>query len=208
MSIKVDVETIESTPHHQHFVIQPGRYRLTMGPTTVCKCRSHCSKYNPVTGKYEGSSTIPKSTAANHRKDDQTRSVYLGNLDVQLTSRVLDGLPLQSFAREVAHPHTNPTIRSQAPILVQIETEVMDRIYYTMTGDSLVFIHQDFLASGALLPQNQVIIGNRGTCALDPNNQANIRFLSNETRFLELLHLAQQHEGDDEAKEQLEGRIT
>ena len=152
-----------------------------------CTCKSYCLEFNPETQSFEGEGhLIPKSTAANHRRDDQLPET-LDDLAANVASRVL---------RCPAPPDESlePPPKTHAHAFA-LENEILRRCTRSFGNHPLVFAENPSPTVEYQYPAvDETYICNRGPHALLPGNIANTAFLENESRLCEILReLDKQH---------------
>lgn len=146
-----------------------------------CVCKSHCRPFNPDSLSFEGDGAlIPKSTAYNHRLDDQMAE-NLDNFAGNVAARIL-GPPTPT---EPPDPGPVEGVSDEEAVL---EMELTYRSSWTPTDQALVFL---FTPSPdckyRFPPPNEFHLCNRGTYALKPGHRANEVYLENESRLCEIL---------------------
>ena len=163
-----------------------------------CTCRSHCLAFNPETGSYEGEGRlVPRSTAANHRRDDIS-SQTLDSFTQDIATQVLGFSPPPEF---LDHRPSSPRFDNQ-DILPSglrdqsspddldfvLEEEISHRCTWAPVNHSLVFV----LNPPPTLPYEpptalEILIPNRAPYSLDPQKPINRVYLENESRLCEIV---------------------
>lgn len=157
---------------------------------TLCRCRSHCTRYDPTADTYVGPGIfIPYKTARRHALEDQ-RAEALGN-----------------FAGRVPPPASNPPLSpsnagtpdigelSQEE-LSTLEAEATGRAAWTPADYPLVFLKNPGHLQEFILPEpSEVHLSNYGPHALEPTHYANTAFIENEMRLCEILVRLRELEG-------------
>lgn len=149
---------------------------------TLCRCRSHCTRYNPTTDTYVGPGIfIPSSTARRHTLEDK-RAEALGN-----------------FAGWVPPPASNPPLspRNTETLdvgelsreeLSTLEADISGRAAWTPAGYPLVFLKNPGHSQEFIPPKpSEIHLSNHGPHALDPTHYANTAFIENEMRLCEII---------------------
>lgn len=176
-----------------------------MARTTICRCKTFCTTYNPETGRYEGPGyRIPASTAQNHLEED-ARAEALDNLSRIAAFRALDDtiVPIIPTTPHIPLP-SNPSCEE----LFTMESEIQDRTSWLPTETRLVFAEKPGPWQEFVHPSySEAHLSNHGPHALEPTDYINTAYLENERRLCEIL--AHLHELDpmDDAKEKLEDKV-
>lgn len=146
---------------------------LNSMPRVLCKCRSHCTAYNPATNKYEGlGHQVSKSTAAAHRQDDQRLVVHLA-LTASVANHILDH-------KDIQIPSHTPPLPDP---LYFIEEEIAGVTNRLNTSQPLVFLNNPSLQSFNIPNAASFRHPNSGVYALKPDHRLNRDFLENENHF-------------------------
>ena len=166
-----------------------------------CTCKSHCRPFNPDTLSFEGDGElVTKSTAYNHRLDDQT-APSLDSFAGNVAARILKSSP----PTELLEPDTIADLPNEEVVL---ETELMYRCSWTPTDQPLVFVSVPTPDCQYQHPSpNELHLCNRGSYALAPGNRANEAYLENESRLCEILLSLRKLPFTGEARERLESKI-
>jgi len=138
----------------------------------ICKCRSHCTIYNPSTGVYEGEGNqLSHSTRDQHSRDDQRleRASLNTGVGAQHVSapgqQILNGIQL---------------IRDELNLCCQLPVS-SPMTPFVFANDPLT--HGDYIFPS----EADIIRPNSGVHALRPDSFANGAFLEMELPFCELL---------------------
>jgi len=162
-----------------------------------CTCRSHCLTFNPETRSYEGEGQlVPRSTAANHRRDDisfQTLDSFTQDIATQVLGlspppEILDHHPTNPIFDDQDIPPRFHDQSSSDDLYFILEVETSHRCAWAPGNRSLVFI----LNPPPTLPYepptaSEILIPNRAPYSLDPQNPTNRPYLENESRLCEIL---------------------
>ena len=162
---------------------------------SLCKCKSHCTAYNPSTGLYEGEGRlIPRTTRHNHSKDDRTlvlgrhRDPSQSNLSISPTSA-------SQFQRSRGQSSSDPILRLRLQDVAEEDSELQviaaELTWYgelplTSPSTPLVFVNKpkhDY--QWPTIPVD-IMEYNSGYYALVESHRANVVFLSTEQRLCEI----------------------
>jgi len=186
---------------------------------TTCRCKTHCTAYNPQTGQYEGQGvSIPRTTARRHLQDD-ARAEVLDKLTENASSRAFDDFTTPT--RHPSYPYTRSTIptitphwfpsHSRTPYdgeLFTLESEIVDRTSWSPTVKRLVFSKKPGALQEFVHPNSsEVHLSNHGPHTLDPTNHANTAYIENERRLCEMLVHLRELDPMDDAGERLEDKV-
>ncbi|KAF9793084.1 hypothetical protein BJ322DRAFT_1016689 [Thelephora terrestris] len=177
-----------------------------MSQTVLCTCSSHCSTYDPQTGKYHGGQYINRSTAYLHRRDDN-RSTDLNRFATCVASSVLEGSSLLGLPYS-AQGSSEFRVETQPQELLTLEREIRDRISWTPTRRPLVFVKDpapDTVFENPLSAPQYIL--NAGICALDPSHPYNVAFIENESRLFEIRSHLEQSRIPQETCDELSDRV-
>lgn len=146
----------------------------------LCKCRSHCTKYDPTTDTYVGpGNQIPFKTAQRHILDDK-RAEALGNLPGRAAPSTSDP--------SLSPSDTEDTERLPRQELFALEAEISGRVVWTPMDHPLVFFKNPGHSQHFVLPKpSEIHLSNRGPHALDPTHHTNTAYIENEMRLCEIL---------------------
>jgi hypothetical protein len=147
----------------------------------LCRCRSHCTRYDPSTGIYVGPGVpIPSKTAGRHALEDQLAEAaknFNGTSDPRSDS---PAPPAGGGAFEVDDPSQEE--------LYALEAEIAGRTVWSPTDHPLVFLTEPGPSQGFVLPNpSEIHLSNHGPHALDPTHHSNIAYIENEMRLCEIL---------------------
>ena len=148
---------------------------------TLCRCRSHCTRYDPSTDAYVGHGIyIPFKTARCHALEDQ-RAEALGNFAGSPTPPASEPiLPADTEIPDIEGPSQEE--------LDTLEAEISGRIAWAPTDRPLVFFTNPGPWQEFTLPKpSEVHLSNHGPHALDPTHHANTAYIENEMRLCEIL---------------------
>jgi len=186
---------------------------------TTCRCRNHCTTFNPQTGQYEGPGVfLPTSTARRHAQED-ARSETFDSLAENVASRACDDLTLPTGRASYPHacPTTSTIASSESPSyphnqsyveLFTLESEIGDRISWAPTDRLLVFSEKPGPLQEFVHPNySEVHLSNHGPHALDPYNYTNTAYIENERRLCELLVHIRELDPMDDSRERLEDKV-
>ena len=157
---------------------------------SLCKCKSHCTTYNPSTGLYEGEGhTLPRTTRYNHLKDDRTlvlgrhREPSRPELSNTSTSR-------GAYSSLDPIPHLLPEDISAKELselqLITTELTLYGELPLTSPSTLLVFVNKpmgNYHWPAIPIDTTQC---NSGPFALVESHRANAVFLSTERRLCEI----------------------
>ena len=153
-----------------------------MPPDVLCRCKSHCTRYDVNTHTYVGPGVrIPSTTARRHALEDQ-RIEALGNFVGQPQSY---GSP-HSHISPPPHPeHTQILFERE---LSTLRKEITERSAWSPADRLLVFAVNPGPMQEFTYPKTvDVRVANHGPHALDPANHANTAYIENESRLCEIL---------------------
>lgn len=149
---------------------------------TLCRCRSHCTRYNPSTRTYVGSGIIiPYKTARRHALQDQ---------QVEALENFV-GSPIPPPSDPLTPPGDSGVLDIEdlsQEDLSTLEAEIIGRTAWSPTDHFLVFFTNPG-PSQRFTPPNpsEIHLSNHGPHALDPTHCANTIFIENEMRLCEIL---------------------
>jgi hypothetical protein len=148
----------------------------------VCKCRSHCTRYDPNGHTYLGPGVlVPLTTARRHALDDQ-RAESLGNSPKTTVPSPLDPPILPGYTEIIGVGEL-----SQGE-LSMLEAEISGRSAWSPTGQPLVFLTNPGPSQEFNFPNaSNVHFSNQGPHALDPTQNTNVAYIENEMRLCEIL---------------------
>lgn len=201
------------------FPYSPSIGKESMTRWTTCHCRSHCTTFNPRTGRYEGPGvSLPVSTARRHSQED-ARIETFDNLTENVASHAFDDFTIPTRPTPSPHTHsTTPTIASHGfpphsdnPSYVELltlESEIGDRISWAPADKRLVFSEEPGALQEFVRPKySEVHLSNHGPHALDPANHANTAYVENERRLCEILVHIRELDPMDDSRERLEDKV-
>jgi hypothetical protein len=171
-----------------------------------CTCRSYCLTFNTETQSYEGEGGfIPKSTAANHRRDD-LRLQALDDFTESVATQVLDYSPPTEFDSRPLP--LGPYDHSPSDgLYFALETETAYRHTWAPINHSLVFAVDPSPTLQYQYPSiSQLHTPNREPYALDPVDPANAAYLENESRLCEIL-VALERQPASDVRDRLIARV-
>lgn len=157
--------------------------------TVLCKCRSHCTRYDPSTDAYVGEGIyIPFKTARRHALGDQ-RADALGNFVGNLAPPV----PEPILPADTETPDVEESSQEE---LSTLEAEIAGRTAWAPTDPPLVFFRNPGPWQQFTPPKpSEVHLSNHGPHALDPTHHANTAYIENEMRLCEILVHLRELEG-------------
>lgn len=170
-----------------------------------CQCKIHCARYNPTTNTYTGGELVTRTTAAQHRADEN-RSIAHGIFSSNITASILGNNSLLSPQSLYDPLRGSPLERdSFDQESLTLEHELDDRCVWTPNNHRLVFAldPDPDEAFQPPMPYNGYV-PNSGACALDPSHPSNLAFIENENRLFEILARLESMGGSDD----LRGRLT
>lgn len=156
----------------------------------ICKCRSHCTIYNPTTGRYEGNGQ-PQSrpTRDNHARNDRLLSSTIANSSTYAAPAQTPAFPSSALA---------PWVRQAVA-----ECEILMNLPLSHPGRPLVFLNPPQVNGAFVWPSADVVVHpNTGLYALS-NARANQAFLSVAFRMRALLLDATHHSRRNPQSQQL-----
>ncbi|KAJ3501861.1 hypothetical protein NLJ89_g9152 [Agrocybe chaxingu] len=155
----------------------------TRAKDTVCKCKSHCTLYNPQTGTYEGDGHIvSRRTRDNHVADDKKRAA--GSIHLLTTQTVLQREDQSNWIK-----------------IINDELNILLELPITSPMKSLVFCNSPSDHGPFAWPSDQeIMLFNHGLYALT-GHCSNRALLSTEQRFVELYTLLQTFDFGDQTEE-------
>ena len=174
----------------------PGR-RLTRPNTVICKCKSHCTLFNPVTGTYEGDGhSIPRGTRDQHVKDDKRHDHDQAVAIVTTPSQLAES----ALASQGVRNRWIQRIADEIPLLSSFPV--------TARNKPLVFKRQPASNGVFQWPGDlDMTIGNHGTYALATNESANQAYLAVEQRLCELFSFVRYSHDNSEPTNSLLDRL-
>lgn len=186
-----------------------------MTRSTRCRCKTHCTVYNPQTRRYEGPGVVlPITTVRRHLQED-TRVEALYSLTGSAASRSFDDFVIPTCPS--AYPTTSTTITPEFPSylrsssheeLFTMESEIEDRISWAPADQRLVFSEKPGPLQEFSRPSySEVHLSNYGPHILDPTNYANTAYVENERRLCEILVHIRELDPMDDARERLEDKV-
>ena len=171
-------------------------HRLTHPNTVICKCKSHCTLFNPVTGAYEGDGhSVPRNTRDQHVKDDKRH-------DQAIT---IATTPLQFGESALL---ASQGIQSGWIQRIVDEISLLSSFPVTAHNKPLVFKHQPASNGVFQWPGDlEITIGNHGTYALAAGESANQAYLAVEQRLCELFSFVRHSHDTSESTNSLLDRL-
>lgn len=154
-----------------------------MSRVVLCRCKSHCTRYDASTATYVGPGVdVPSNTARRHAQEDQ-RAEALENFIGRLRPHDRDQPDVFPSPEHTWNTHTPSEEEFHT-----LQKEITERSTWSPTDRPLVFATipgpmQEFVYPDA----SEIRIANHGPHALDPTNHANTAYIENETRLCELL---------------------
>jgi len=169
-----------------------------------CQCKIHCAQYNQATNTYTGGQLVTRTTAVQHRADEN-RSTAHGIFSANITTSILQAGPFQS--PQDPHDHLRGSSLERESLdqqLLTLEHEVDDRCGWTPTNQWLVFA-LDPIPDEPFQPPVRYngYTPNSGTHALDPSHPSNLAFIENENRLIEILIHLENMAGPEDLRERL-----
>ena len=158
--------------------------------TCICRCRSHCTVFNPSTGQYDGEGVcVTRSTRDNHSKDDK-RLDRISTLSVGPSRTCLSRPPPTSSSFSGPGGTYEPAADVQWLKIVEKEIDFILQFPLVSPTVPLIFANDPCSQTEYSWPTDQeIVLPNFGPHALAPNLRANGAFLEAEGRFCELLSL-------------------
>lgn len=167
--------------------------------TCICKCRSHCTVYDPTTGLYIGDGNeVSRGDRDNHARDDKRLTAHARPINP--CSRV--HLPSNGRAgvRSLTTVHEAST-RPYWLTFIENEVRLLKELPITSPTSPLVFINSPAThGEYNFPPEAEYPQPNAGLHALRFGPRANAAFLAAENRICELIaHVRTTQQSDDMA---------
>ena len=167
----------------------------------LCQCKIHCAQYDPATNTYTGGELVTRSTAAQHRADEN-RSTAHGAFSANVAASILEGGPLR-LPQDPFHESTLERDLLDREFLT-LEHEAGDRCVWAPSKRWLVFALDPIPNETFQLPAlSEGYLPNSGTHALDASHPSNIAFIENENRLFEILTRLETIAGPENLRERL-----
>lgn len=161
----------------------------------ICKCRSHCTTLNPVTGLYEGEGHIQtRGTRYNHGRDDKRLKARASSSG----SRPLLGFSIPRLFRPASRSTKEKTCSSaptKAPPSNEVELILAEVAWHadlpvTTPTVPLVFQNNPTASGEYTRPsKDELLHPNHGLHALTARSRSNAAFIGMENRLCELASL-------------------
>ena len=151
----------------------------------ICQCKIHCVRYNPETNTYTPGELVTRTTAVNHRLDEN-RSTAHRTFSANIATSILEDGPLGSPQESFHESPLAGDFLDQE--FLTLEYEIGDRSAWAPSNRQLVFAldiipHQHFQPPTL----NSRYLPNSGPHALHPSYPTNLAFFENENRLFEIL---------------------
>lgn len=159
--------------------------------SSICKCRSHCTVFNTLTGLYEGDGKLhARTTRYNHNRDDR----------ILAASKRITNLPSTGSRVSPRLVSDGRAAHSNWITLMRQEVLYLSGIPVTSPNVPLVFSNNPTSNGDYLWPSmTDIVQSNSGRHALRVKSRANSAFLAVENRFCELATIIPTLEQSDEA---------
>ena len=176
----------------------------------ICRCRSHCTTWNPATRSYEGEGKIvPCRTRDNHVLNDKIRAARLQMTRIAQKpdgpTRPLPVIPAPRSPKGHRTPDVTRNVNSSnSPIHDQLKVLEREVAWYsnlpaTSPTTPLMFVNDPTLVGDFQWPsETEILIPNNGLHALRAGHHSNLAFLATENRFCELITILRTMEQSDE----------
>jgi len=196
LSQAIDTITPFNQPPHVQFPFPD--YPMTY---VLCQCKIHCAQYNRATNTYIGRQLVTRTTAAQHRADEN-RSIAHGVFSANITASILEGGPPRSPQDSFrGSPLERDSLNQE---LLTLEHEVGDRCVWAPNNHRLAFALDPIPDEAFQLPTyHSDYLPNSGTHALDPSHLSNLAFIENENRLFEILATLRAMAGPEDLQERL-----
>ena len=152
--------------------------------TCFCRCRSHCTVWNPDSGSHEGGQQVTRSTRSRHLLDDRVHAA-------QEKATSPDGrrfrINTTISPSPDPDPDPDPDLNAWA-LLIEQEIDWLSGLPLSSRESPLVFLKSPMdHAEYVWPPTTSIIHPNHGLYALKPTDKANIVILEVESRICELI---------------------
>jgi len=167
----------------------------------LCRCKIHCTQYDVATNSYTGGEIVTRSTAAQHRADED-RSITHGVFSANIATSILEGGPLKPPQDPL---HGSPLEKdSFNQEFLTLEHELGDRCIWAPSNRWLVF-SLDPVPNEAFQPPSfqDDRLSTSAIHALNQSHPSNLAFIENENRLFDILTRLRAITGPEDLRERL-----